>query len=775
MATIMFEKLFEFLFKFKPIQFVEGKIGFQSGFSVIFFFTLLIVLCVGIFIIYRRTNVYMSRRTSLVSLVLRLLALTLLFFPLCQPVLMVPDIIPNENFLVVLADKSASMQIEDGHFGQTRDEDVNIILNDDKNGIIRDLNENYKVRHYVFGKGTERVDSLTSYLPDEKTTNISNALKRVAADFKNLPLAGIIFLTDGGDNSLDDPYDMINELKSLNIPLHIVGLGETTFEQERELLQISTGKGIEEGAGAEIDVKVRSWIEETDPVTFNIYRGDRRVFSENRYLKGKGRFDYFTLFYEPDEEGTIEYSLQIQGLPNEINTDNNSLSMLIDTQKDTIRVLYFEGRLRSDFKFIKRALEGDPIFEITSVSRTGTDKYYRQGIRKPDELSKGFPLTEEALYRYKAVLFGDLEASNFTAQQFEMVERFVRRRGGGFMMLGGLNSFSEREYWDTPIADILPVEIDPVRNRDAQAVLSRQIEPDRDDGFQFMPTEMGLESPILKLASERSTNRAVWHEMPRLTSINYFSGVKPGATVLANKPVDDHGGEEPLLVIQRYGRGRSAALGTSSTWRWKMLLDAENNRHERFWSQMVRWLVTSALENVNIEITDNVVEPGENVPIRVSVFDDDFNPLNFVEVKGHITDPSGQDIEIPFHPELIQEGDYISEFVPNSQGVYAIEVVVNQNGDNIGSSRQSILARPSKKEFYDATLKQEFLENLAREAGGMFYTPQEASEIPFNLINRKSETSITRTKYLWDMPFIYLLMILLLSAEWWYRRRRGLH
>ena len=146
-------------------------------------------------------------------------------------------------------------------------------------------------------------------------------------------------------------------------------------------MQLTTSKGIETGSGAEIDVKVRSWIEETDPVTFNIYQGDRKVFSENRYLKGNGRFDYFTLFYEPDEEGALEgaleYSLQIQNLPDEINTENNALSMLIDIRKDTLRVLYFEGQLRSDFKFIKRALEKDPIFEFTSVSRTGMDKFSR--------------------------------------------------------------------------------------------------------------------------------------------------------------------------------------------------------------------------------------------------------------------------------------------------------------------------------------------------------------------------------------------------------------
>jgi len=185
-------------------------------------------------------------------------------------------------------------------------------------------------------------------------------------------------------------------------------------------------------------------------------------------------------------------------------------------------------------------------------------------------------------------------------------------------------------------------------------------------------------------------------------------------------------------------------------------------------------LVASALDNVNITIADNVVETGERVPIRVNVFDSNYDPIPFIDVKGVVSDPSGQRLEMDFHPELTQEGEYVSEFVPGSRGVFEIDVVANQDGRVIGSDRQSILARSSKKEFYDATLKRDFLETLARESGGLYYDPVNAAEIPFNLRTRKSETSITRTKYLWDMPFIYLIIIILLAGEWVYRRRRGL-
>ena len=768
----MWDTLFTKLFKYKPLQFAEGEIYFQSGYAFYFFLILIISIIFVFVMIYRKVKT--SRRTFTVSLILRISAVIVLCLPLLEPVLIVPDVIPKENFLVILSDKSASMSIEDGFFGKTRDDDVNYILNEAENAILPELDKNFKIRYYTFGDNSERVDSLSHISPEETATNIAQAFKRIAANFKGMPLIGILMLTDGGDNSQEDPYEIAEELGSHNIPIHIVGLGSESFEQERELLSINTKKGLEEGSGAEIDIKVRSWIEETDPVSFNIFKGDEEVFSEKRYLKGNGKIDYFTFFYESDNPGAVEYTFQIDHLDNEINTKNNSLNLLIDSIKDTIRVLYFEGQLRSDFKFIKRALEADPVFNFTSVSRTGKDKYYKQGINNPTELLNGFTTSEEELYRFKAVIFGDIESSYFSTEQLTMIEKFVRIRGGGFLMLGGSKSFSESDYWNSPITDILPVELDLMRKMKFLTSGYGQTHSDEKQGFKFLPTQEGLESPVLKLASQKGANWAIWNEMPELTSINYFGEVKPGATVLAIKPKDHIGAEEPLLVVQRYGKGRSAVLGTASTWRWKLMVDSANNRHERFWQQMARWLVASALDNVNIEIPANLIEPGKSIPIRVEVYDEDYNSVNFADVKGVITDPLGDNDEINFHPELSQDGSYISNFFPQKQGLYSITVKAAQDGRLLGSARQTILVRSSKKEYYNASLNKNFLEDIAQKSGGIYYNPTNSGEIPLNLKTRKAETSITKTEYLWDMPFIFILAVTLLAAEWMYRRRKGL-
>ena len=767
--------MFEKLFKFDSIQFAEGEIGFQVGQAAFLFGVIVLFLVVGFCVVYFITNIYTSDRARAVSLGLRIPALLLLCLPLFEPVLITPDVVPDENFVAVLVDASASMTIPDGTLGPTRNDDARHILFDEDDGILSGIEENFKVRYYAFSDDALRTDSLHQADDEGRETNLTAALDRVISDFKGLPLSGIVLLTDGGDNSTEVPLNKAEELRGLDIPIHIVGLGQERFEQEREILDVVVSKGVGETTGAEIEVKVRSWVTETAPVTFNIYRGENLVFTENRRLKGGGKIDQLAFFYEPQETGAHEYRIEIGEAAQELNTANNGLDMLIDTRKDTLRVLYFEGHLRQDFKFIKRALEDDQVVEFTSISRTGTGKLYRQGIKTPDELAGGFPITPEDLYKFKAVTFGDVEASAFSLEQLRMIEQFVRVRGGGFLMMGGQQSFVEGDYWNTPVADLLPVELDPGRRTVSPRRFTDPTRPsDKEQGFQFVPTAAGLESPILKFSPDPAVNRTRWADVPKLTSINYLGAVKPGAVVLAQKPEDDYGEREPLLVVQRYGKGRTAALATASTWRWQMMLEADDARHERFWQQLARWLAASAPNRVNIDMGQARFAPDQEFPMTVNVYGTGYRPLGGAEVRGLLTDPFGGVRELAFEEELTAEGTYTTPFVALDEGVYELDVIAETDAGEIGSHTRSFLVRPSNKEFYDATLKRTFLEGLAAANNGYYYAPAAVEDIPINLRSRRTSTSIFRAEYLWDMPLLFALVILLLSVEWMYRRRKGL-
>ena len=764
----------DWLFKFSRVSFTEGEIGFQAGGALFVFVLLVVLLVIGFVVVYGITKLYTSNQTRAVSLGLRIPILLLLALPLFEPVLIRPEVIPDENFVAVVVDKSASMRIADGELGPTRADDIRQLLYDQDGGLSSQLGEHFKVRYYHFDQQAERMDSLDAGSPEGAETNIALALQRVLSDFQGLPLTGVVLMTDGGDNSTDVPRNEADRLRNRGIPLHIVGVGQSEFEEERELLAVTATKAVEENTGAEIDVKIRSWMSESGPVNVHVYQGETLLHTEARPLKGNGKIDQFSFFFEPKIAGVQVYRVELEPTPTERNTENNTTDVLIDTRKDPIRVLYFEGTPRRDFKFVKRALEDDQVISFVSVTRTGTGKIYRQGIESAQELAGGFPIDDEELYGFRAVVLGDIEAGSFSPEQLRLIERFVRVRGGGLLMLGGLSSFAEGEFWNTPVADVLPVELDPSRRTVVPPNFSKPNDQPEERGFAFQPTAVGLENPILKLSPDEAVNRSRWAAMPGLTSINYLGPVKPGAVVLAQKPQDDFGDEEPLLAIQRYGKGRSAALATASTWRWQMLLPADDLRHERFWRQLIRWLAASTPQRVDIELDESRYAPGDEVTIPVNVYTPAYDPLSDANVQGTLTAPNGQVQPLLFLPELTTEGNYVSRIIAPAEGLYQLDVFADVDGVEIGRQVQHLHVRPSNKEFIDATLKQRFLENLAETAGGGYYSVDQVDDIAVNLTSRRTSTSVYRAEYVWDMPFLLGLILLLFSAEWIYRRRKGL-
>ncbi len=736
---------------------------------------MLLALCVAAVIAaYQWSKLYASNRVRAISLALRLTALLLLFIPFVEPILVSPDVVDDENFVAVLIDTSESMSIPDEANGLTRLALADKLLFDEADGIAGDLDEHFQIRYYTFNTSASRVDSVRSTAATGTGTDLSAALERVVSDFRGVPLSGVVLLSDGGDNSTNVPLNLASELAAADAPLYIVGLGKESFASEREILEVDVNKAIEQNTGAEIEVRTRSWAAEEGPVTFSIKRGNEIVFTEKRTLKGNGRVDQFAFFFEPEQQGTGEYVLEIESADDELNVLNNSLEMLIDTRADTTRVLYFEGALRQDFKFIKRALEDDQVIDFVSVSRTGANKYYRQGIRNPLELAGGFPTTKDELYEYKAVIFGDIEASNFSIEQLQMLEEYVRIRGGGFLMLGGLTAFAEGDYWNTPIADVLPVTLDPSRRVAIPVSFEDESVEPAEKGFRFTPTPAGLENPILKLSPDPRTNRNRWSTVPGLTSINFLGAPKAGATVLAEKPDDRFGQSEPLLITQRYGRGRATALATSSTWRWQMLLDSKDQRHERFWRQLVRWQIADAPNAVNIKVESDHPEPGQEVSLAVEVFAPQFTSLENATVRGIIRDPFGIERTIDFQEDLVLSGTYSTSFAPEDEGVYRLDVVATLDGETLGSQNQNFLVRKTRKEFYDASLKRSFLENLATVSGGDYFPASDASKIADRLRGRRTQSTIYESDALWDMPALFALILGLLVFEWWYRRKKGL-
>jgi hypothetical protein len=108
---------------------------------------LLAVLLVGFVVVYSVTRIYTSDQTKARSLGIRIPVLLLLFIPLFEPVLITPDVVPDENFVAVLVDASESMTIPDGVLGPTRRADAEQVLFGEEDGVVAGLEEFFKVRY----------------------------------------------------------------------------------------------------------------------------------------------------------------------------------------------------------------------------------------------------------------------------------------------------------------------------------------------------------------------------------------------------------------------------------------------------------------------------------------------------------------------------------------------------------------------------------------------------------------------------------------------------
>ena len=124
------------------------------------------------------------------------------------------------------------------------------------------------------------------------------------------------------------------------------------------------------------------------------------------------------------------------------------------------------------------------------------------------ELRGGFPKTAEELFRYQAVIIADMEADFFSHEQQALLQRFVSERGGGFLMLGGAESFREGNYAGTPIAAMLPVYLDHATDATLPAM------------WKLTLTREGWLQPWTRLRATEADERTRLADMPPFEVFN---------------------------------------------------------------------------------------------------------------------------------------------------------------------------------------------------------------------------------------------------------------
>ncbi|MFL6280010.1 MAG: glutamine amidotransferase [Vicinamibacterales bacterium] len=709
---------------------------------------------------YAHSIVPRPRRDVLIALRFVTLAALVLF--LMRPI-RTTDSGRTDVFVPVLVDGSRSMGIEDAD-GQRRIDRARDLVTRE---IQPALGNQFHLDILSFGDRL-RETSPADLAATDRQSDLSGALAAVGNRYRGRPVAGVVVISDGGDTSAMPSADATLP------PIYAFGVGSRTMGRDREVTSVTAAEAVADDSRIDLAVSAVSHGTGTEPIALQLVENGRPI-EVRRIAPAAEGIPVHTVFQvTPGRGSAVVYSVQVPVVAGELVPENNRRSVLVQPPSRQHHVLFVEGAPGFEHSFLKRAWAADPGLDIDSIVRKGktdqgADTYYIQASQsRSNALSSGYPSRAEDLFAYDAIVLANAESTQLTRNQQELTRAFVGKRGGGLLVLGA-KSFVKPGFADTPIEEVLPLQLVDRSGTDTVLPASSARGMNR-----VALTTAGEAHPVMQLGSSIDDTRKHWDMTPALASTVPLGGPRPGASVLAI--TGGAGGvARPLVAVERYGHGRSLIFAGEGAWRWRMLLPSSDRSYDTFWRQALRWLALPAADPVAIDLPAGA-SPGEDLTVRVLARDAGFVPQLDAVVDVDVTGPDGrhETIHGARPHETDEDGGYVARFRAEGPGVYRVHALARRGTSTIGSASAALLVGGSDAEMTDPRLNLQVLQRLALRSGGGLVARGEAAALAGRLREAVPAARRSVTHELWHTGWSFAAIVVLLTSEWLLRRRWGL-
>jgi len=692
-------------------------------------------------------------RATLVAL--RLLAVATVLGCMAGPVWSRTEKIVERGSAIIALDVSRSMNISDSG-GPARIEAAAAALAGNS-GLVDELADETDLRTLVFSSHAEEADiSLAGGAPpvqaDGAATDISALLDEISR-LGGVDCAGAVVISDGRDTAGGDVLREAARLGKMGLAVFAVGVGEERTPEDFLDLRVDSLVCLEKAFVRNrmtVKAKLATVLPEAHDVKVTFSVDGEVVGDPVTIRRGAGRRTVELSFdYLPTSLGVHRAEIAASPLEGERNVQNNVVRAFFRVFGSRLAVLYVEGSLRWDFKYLRRAVAGAPNVDFAAV------EVFRKG-------EAVLPRTEREWQALKVLILGDVPASRLDARALARVPKFVMD-GGALLVMAGRDSLGPGGYGKTALARILPVTFGA------------------DDGPVEGPLDVrltadGLRHPVCRVADDPETSRALWEGLPELLGVFSVGGVKPAASTLLTA-----GPKRPLLAVQDYGAGRTAVFLAEESWRWVFAEKSFPELHKRFWRQLIANLAHNDYGErgkVLVVETDRMrYLRGERATVSAWVggpggpLAADFKGAKVVAT---VTLPGGQkrEMELGAGP-----GEHSVQLQPRLPGDYHVAArLVTALGKELGAdeTRFSVVEMDLEDENPAADLA--LLAKVSRLSGGQFFPLERLNEALKMVKSRnvRTEKTVERVEAAWNGPWAAAIFMGLVCLEWAIRKRRGL-
>ncbi len=736
-------------------------VGVPGGTAVA---VLLLVAFVGVvWLSLRELRFEPNRRRSLVLGALRIATAAAALLLAVQPTWTGDRIQRAEGDLALLVDRSRSMSI--AAEGTTRAGRAARLL-----GRWRDGSGADAVGTHAFGtsvRPASLAELAEGFDAADDETRIGAAVGELLRADVQGDLGAVVVLSDGAESARGPSAE---ELARHGVKVHAVAIGADEELCDDAIAEVQADAVAFVRQQARVRVVVRSLGGGGRPIPVSLRLGEQLVREVVAEPDEHGEAAVEIPFV-PDDLGRAVYRLSIPVAPEDAVPENNDRAFLVRVTRDKLRVLLVAGRPSWDERFLRAFLKRDPAIDLISffILRTAADLT----MASPDELALiPFPTDElfsEHLGSFDLVLFQNFEYGPYQMGGYLPRIRDYVRRGGGFAMIGGDLGFASGGYAETPLAQILPVEMPPTGTPETRAVVPGSFTP-------RLASEMARH-PLLELLPDPAANAQAWASLAPLEGANVITGLRGDGRALLSHPTEraTDGSPMPVLAVGTEGRGRALALATDTSWRWGITTGGRTgdpSAYERFWDRALRWLTRDpSLEPARITTDRERYGPGARVRVEALLRDERYEPLADRAVRIALVDDTGQEIASSDVRVDGQGGAHAVLDGPGHPGGY--RAVARALDADEPLAEEGFVVEAGGDELADPRPRPELLRRLAEATGGTFHDdPDEAPALADFDSTRTRSLGTTRIA-----PFAswwaFLIVVALFAAEWMVRRTWG--
>jgi len=739
----------------------------------------------------------------------RALVLLLLLLIISGPQLVRPNDRTEQDWVLVLVDRSASMGIADapgeGAARISRDEQLSQALVSGWPAFAK-LAEDRTVLWLGFDSGVydlsvDKVNGAPTGVEigpaAGRRTSLGVALDQALARAAARPVSGVVILSDG--RSIDEPgRAALRRLQAEQIPVMTVALGSPD--------------PVADLAVTRAEAPAMAFISDTIPVAVEIDRlgapapGQPRRGGKVQLIDKptgmvldeqplptddaawRDQRTKLTLTSKTDQAGKFVWTVRVIPDTPDLIQQNNTAEVAIELVDRPLRVAYFDGYPRWEQRYIKQLLLREHSIQSASLLLASNRQYLQEGNIILDAL----PRSPEEWAKFDVIIMGDLPGAMFSRAQLEQLREHIAVRGAGLLWVGGPGS-TPAAWRDTPLADLLPFSLAAGVRAGDQSVRAY------DQPVVMFPTPAATRLNLLELGenpkegwpARLSDPRTGWAMLRYAQRIDPLS-VKPTAEVLALiAPAPDADGSAippasatPAVLSMRYGAGRVLYVATDEIWRWRYARGEA--LPERFWLPLLRLQGRESLARgarpAILEVAPRRPQVEQPVQVSINLLDQalvDSAPGTLtVRISRIGQDPISRGLTdltlVPDQgsaPAGAARGSrsFATTWLPSEPGRYHLDAI-DPMLTSVGLGMDIEVFLPDDELRHPET-DHAALTRLSQETGGQVLPADRLSALP-ELLKLRPVTivGLPDIQPLWDRPLTLILLVLLLTMEWVGRR-----